>query len=390
MSKRILTSVAFMFLAAVWALPAAAQFGAIEGNIKDPDGKPLMVDNASVAIDRTDMKGHWEYKMKPKDKGHYYYGGLPLGTFKVTLQVDKKDVDSVSGVKVGLGEPQKVDFDMKQTQMRQQAAAAGIAVAPSAPGGGQAPKLSKEEMAKIQEAEKKRDEAMKKNAALQASFNAGITAMQAKNFEEAVNQFNIAAQSDANQSAVWANLGESYNGLSKAKSGDERKDALAKSEEAYQKALAIKPDDGPIHHNMGLVMINEGKTTEGIAELNKATQLDPTNAGKYYFNLGAVLTNQGKIDEAAAAFQNAIKADPTFKEAYFQLGTALMGKASLDPKTGKITPAPGTIEGFQKYLELAPDGPNAATAKSMIETLGGTLETEVKQKSEKPAAKKKP
>ena len=31
-----------------------------------------------------------------------------------------------------------------------------------------------------------------------------------------------------------------------------------------------------------------------------------------------------------------------------------------------------------------------AVAKQMIETLGGTLETEVKQKSEKPAAKKKP
>jgi tetratricopeptide (TPR) repeat protein len=152
--------------------------------------------------------------------------------------------------------------------------------------------------------------------------------------------------------------------------------------------LAIKPDDGAIHHNLGLVMISEGKTEEGMAELNKAAQLDPQNAGKYYFNLGAVLTNAGKVDEAAAAFQNSVKADPTYAEAYFQMGTALMGKATLDPKSGKITPAPGTVEGFQKYLELSPNGPNAATAKAMIETLGGTLETEVKQKSEK--GKKKP
>jgi len=90
--------------------------------------------------------------------------------------------------------------------------------------------------------------------------------------------------------------------------------------------LAIKPDDGAIHHNLGLVMISEGKTQEGMAELNKAAQLDPQNAGEYYFNLGAVRTNAGKVDEAATAFQNSVKADPTYSEAYFQMGTALMGK----------------------------------------------------------------
>ena len=65
-----------------------------------------------------------------------------------------------------------------------------------------------------------------------------------------------------------------------------------------------------------------------------------------------------------------------------------MGKATLDAKTGKITPAPGTVEGFQKYLELSPNGPNAAVAKQMIETLGGTLETEVKQKTDRNTKKK--
>jgi tetratricopeptide (TPR) repeat protein len=386
MSKRALRFVAFIFLTALFTIPAIAQFGAVEGNVKDVDGKPAV--GASIVIDRMDMKGHWE--TKTDKKGHYYYGGLPLGKFKVALQVDKKDVDAVSGLPIGMGDPIKQDFDMKQAQMRQQAAAAGIAVPSTTQAGGQAPKISKEEMAKIQEAQAKREEAMKKNAALLASFNAGKAALDAKDCQEAVSQFNIAAQADATQSAVFANLGESYNCLSRKQSGDERKDSLAKAEDAYQKALALKTDDGAIHHNMGLVMVSEGKIPEGIAELNKATQLDPANAGKYFFNLGAVLTNQGKIDEAAAAFQSAIKADPNYSEAYYQLGTALMGKASLDPKTGKITAAPGTIEGFQKYLELSPNGPNAAVAKEMIATLGGTLETEVKVKTDKNATKKKP
>src|SRR5690349_25120807 len=104
---------------------------------------------------------------------------------------------------------------------------------------------------------------MKKNAALQASFKAGMEALQAKNYEEAVTQFKAAGENDPTQSAVFAQLGEAYSQLSKTKSGDERKDALTKGEEAYQKALALKPDDGAIHHNLGLLMVNNGKAAEG-------------------------------------------------------------------------------------------------------------------------------
>ena len=42
---------------------------------------------------------------------------------------------------------------------------------------------------------------------------------------------------------------------------------------------------------------------------------------------------------------------------------------------GKITPVPGTEEAFQKYMQLKPDGPFAASAKSMIESMGSKVET---------------
>ena len=128
MPRRVSTFLVFLFLTALCAMPALAQFGAIEGDVKDADGKPLV--GYAISIDRLDMKGHYETKVKDK-KGHYYYGGLPLGRYKVTLQVDGKDVDNVSAVQVRLGDPQKVDFDMKQVVMRKQAAQAGIALPPS-------------------------------------------------------------------------------------------------------------------------------------------------------------------------------------------------------------------------------------------------------------------
>ncbi len=386
MSKRISLLFSFCFLAALWTIPAMAQFGAVEGDVKDVDGKPGT--GMQIVIDREDMKGHWDMIIKDK-KGHYYHGGLPIGKYTIIVRKDGKDMDSVKGVKVGLGDPLKMDFDLKQVAMRQQAAQAGIALPPANPGGGaQEQKLSKEQIAKIQEEQNKREEARKKQNQLQSSFNAGREALAAKNCEEAVNQFNIAAQNDPTQVAVFGNLADAYNCLAKQKSGDEKKEALAKSEEAYTKAIALKPDDGALHHNMGLVMVNAGKVQEGIAELTKATQLDPPNAGKYFFNLGAVLTNLGKGDEAAVAFQSATKADPNYAEAYYQYATALLAKASLDVKTNKMVPAPGTVEGFQKYLELAPEGPNAKNAKDMIEALGSTVQTEIKGSKQAPAKKK--
>jgi tetratricopeptide (TPR) repeat protein len=386
MANRFSTLLMVLFLTALCAVPALAQFGAIEGDVKNADGTPAI--GALIIIDRTDMKGHYQVAVKDKKTGHYYYGGLPLGMYKVAVKVGDKEVDTVNGVKVGLGDPIKVNFDMKEAAMRAQAAQVGIAVPQAQAGPGSAPKLSKDEQAKIEEATKKNEEIKKKNAQLTGGFNAGLAAMQAKDYEEAVKQFSVAGEADPSQSAVWANLGEAYNLLAKIKSGDERKNALTKGMEAYQKALALKPDDGSLHHNLGLLEVSAGQVDQGVAELQKAAQLSPADAGQYYFNLGAVLTNAGKTEEAIQAFQNSIKADSNKADSYYQLATALMGKATLDPKTGKISPAPGTIEGYQKYLDLKPDGPYADTCKQMITTLGGTIATEVKAPAD--SKKKKP
>jgi hypothetical protein len=52
---------------------------------------------------------------------------------------------------------------------------------------------------------------------------------------------------------------------------------------------------------------------------------------------------------------------------------------------GKVTPVPGTADAFQKYLQLKPDGPFADSAKSMLASLGSTIDTSYKN----PTAPKK-
>lgn len=63
-------------------------------------------------------------------------------------------------------------------------------------------------------------------------------------------------------------------------------------------------------------------------------------------------------------------AAPNIAESYFRQGQALVAQATYNSKTGKIVLPPGCGEAFQKYLELAPDGPHADTARSILEAAG--------------------
>ena len=84
-------------------------------------------------------------------------------------------------------------------------------------------------------------------------------------------------------------------------------------------------------------------------------------------------------------FKKAIEADPEYAEAHYQYGLSLYAKATTAADGKEIVPPDGTKEEFQKYLELAPTGPNAETAKAMLSSMGATVDVDYS----KPGAKKK-
>ena len=90
--------------------------------------------------------------------------------------------------------------------------------------------------------------------------------------------------------------------------------------EAYSKAIELKPDDPGSHNNYALALAKAKKFPEMQAELKKAADLDPQNAGKYYYNLGAMLVNSGQAEAAGEAFKKAIELTPTYADAYYQYG----------------------------------------------------------------------
>jgi tetratricopeptide (TPR) repeat protein len=350
----------------------------LEGDVKGEDGQPLK--GALVKIDREDIKGH--YQVKTDKKGHYFHAGLPIGTYKISLEVDGKDVDYIDKVRTTLGDPVVNNFDehaaAQKRQAMTQAADSGTLTKDQERG------LTAEQKAALEKQTKERAQALAKNKGLNDAFNAGMQAMTAKQYDVAVQQFTKASELDPNQNVVWAQLADADIGLAATKTGAEHDDAMNKGLEAFQKALTLKPDDAAYHNNYALALAKAKKFDEAQAELAKAATLDPPSAGKYYYNLGALLVNNGQTEPAGQAFKKAIDADPNYADAQYQYGIYLIAKAQVGAD-GKITPVDGTREAFEAYLKLKPDGPFAASAKAMLDSMSASLDT----KYQNPAATKK-
>jgi len=370
------------------ALTSFAQITAIEGDVKGEDGSPKA--NAVVKITRTDIKGN--YKCNTNKKGHYFYNGLPLGTYNITVEVDGKEMDGVNGVRTRLGDPTPINFDLQKIAQQRSAQAAQATAAAAS---GTAPALSKEQergMTKEQKeaydkAIKERESSMKKNKELNDAFTAGLAANQAKDYDTAITNLVKASELDPKQVAVWAQLADSYVGSASKKTGAEFDATMAKGIEAYNKAIELNPADAATHNNFALALAKAKKFPEMQAELQKAAELDPPKAGQYYYNLGALLVNAGQSEPAGAAFKKAIELDPNHADSYYQYGVYLVGKASF-AADGKVTPIPGTAEAFQKYLQLAPTGQFAESAKGMLSSMDQKVDTSYKNPNA-PAPKKK-
>ena len=144
--------------ALIFASAAFAQVSSIEGDVGE-DGTPFK--GALVNIERKDIKGH--YQVKSDKKGHYFHTGLPLGNYKLVVEVDGKDVDSVDNVRTKLGDSTVIDFDLQKNKQKQQSLAKAAETGTLTKE--QSRDMSPEEKAKLEKAVKEREQALSKNKA---------------------------------------------------------------------------------------------------------------------------------------------------------------------------------------------------------------------------------
>lgn len=351
------------------ASSAFAQTGQLRGRVLGEDGQGLR--NAMVFIERVGVRGN--YKVKTNKKGNYFHAGLPLGQYTVRLEVDGKQVYSINGYQVKLGEDKPLNFDLGEIRREAQAAQSSG----SGPTKEQLAAMSEQQRKEYEKALKARQQQISKNKELNETFNAGMEAKRLKDYAVSVQHFRKALELDANQHVIWGNMAEALSGLVSTKTGTERDQVGEEAITTYQKAIELEPDPA-YHNNLGLLLIRLQRIDEGTAELEKAAQMAPDNAGTYYFNLGATMVNTGNTQGAIDAFRKATVAQPDFANAYYQLATVLVGTAQMK-EDGSVIPAEGTVEAYQKYLELDPQGPYAASAQAMVQSLSGKLETTFEQ-----------
>jgi tetratricopeptide (TPR) repeat protein len=343
------------------SLPAAAQFGEVDGYVIGPDKKS--VPNAVISFDRYDTKAHTE--IKSDKRGYYHIATLPTGDYAITVTVDGQIRDRRDYVHISPGRQTAtagnsalgMTFTLKPAEVMQ-AEMKKEAAAPPAD----------------DEAAKKREAQERARKELMDSFAAGKTALDAKKYDVAIENLTKASTVDPKQAAVWSALADAYMGMARGQKSSEAGPTYDKAIAAFDKAIELQPANAGNYNNFALALAASGKMDQARANLQKAIEIDPVGAGKYHFNLGAFLMNAGKGDEAIDEFKKGIASDPKYAESYFYLGSTLAGKSTMDA-SGKMVPPAGTIEALQKYLELKPDGPNAQPAKDLIAALGSKVDT---------------
>jgi len=345
-------------------IPARAQqqTGSIHGHAQNTVGLPIAdgIVNIMVSGDKTP-----KYTFNTDANGDYKGAGIAPGTYAVTIREPTtpadKVVDQFPEVKITAGGDTLQDFDLTRPEYMAT--------------------LTPEQRKEIEETRKKNAAALGENAVIK-NLNATLAKAREddknKNYAEADSLMTQATQAKPTEPVLWFELGVAQNGEKKYD------DAVTSLKKAIDLNTAAKKPDmglaGGAYNELGTALTSLKKIDDATAAYEAAAKADPTHAGMYYQNQAIIMSRTGNSDAAAAAADKAIAADPTRPIPYYLKGQALVGKATIDPKTQKIVAPPGCIEAYEKYLELAPDGQFAAEVKAVLEGMGQTIKSSYKAK----------
>jgi tetratricopeptide (TPR) repeat protein len=196
---------------------------------------------------------------------------------------------------------------------------------------------------------------------------------------QAVAEFQAAQKAsgdkDPNAALFWAKLGDAY-------------DTAGRNDEAiqaYQQAITANPDVPGYYNNLGNVLARSGKIDEAKTAYEKSASLDPSNAASAWRNFGISLYNANRLGDAVEPLQKSLSLDPNSAQTWYLLGASLVYKMTTKRVGNKdeVVLAPGTVEAYQKALDLDPNGPWGAQAKEglvQLQAIAPGIDVSVKKK----------
>jgi tetratricopeptide (TPR) repeat protein len=374
----VLAAIVVAALASVLAPRAAAQQGSIAGTILDVSGKPWV----DIVMQAVSDQGAKQETKTDKD-GRYTFRNLRTGIYSVFVVFpppNDKQPPYESKCQVQSGEEAKVSINFQEVLAKQGSAAQEqVKKAEEAKSKMEGLKahfaagnalIDQEKQAKIELAKAPADQ---RDAAKQKLTD--LSDQAAKEFQEAAKSL---VEKDPNASLVWFKLGEAY-------------DTAGRNEEAaqaYQQAVNAKPEVAANYNNLGNVLARAGKIDEARAAYMKNAELDPANAATAWRNFGISLYNANRLGDAVEPLQKSAELDPKNPQTWYLLGASLVYKMTTK-KVGDKTEvqfAPGTIEAYQKALELDPNGTWGKQAKEgldQLQLMAPGIDTKVNLKKKK-------
>ncbi|MEA2543930.1 MAG: hypothetical protein QOH35_5296 [Acidobacteriaceae bacterium] len=353
----------WLALVALFLIPALAgaqdTTAKIHGHAQDPANAPIA--NGQVILS-TDGKTAL-YTFNTDANGDYKGEGIKPGTYYVTLfPTPGKAVDRFDNVKFATGTDTVQDFDLSRAEYVN--------------------KLDPAQRKALEEAKAKNAEINKENQGvgkLNELLKTARAANAAKKYDDAATAMQQATTIKADAAVLWLELGIAQTGQKKY---DDATTSLKKAMDLDTASKKPNPEIQAADDNaLGEVYANTNKVADAAASYDAAAKLQPANAGMFYTNETIVLSRAGQTDATIAAADKAIAADPTRPIPYYLKAQALISKATVDPKTQKIVAPPGTADAYNKYLELAPNGPMAPEAKSILAEIGEKVNNSYKAKT---------
>lgn len=309
MKRNVVVLALGTLLFAVGFLPAYSQtVGAqAEGKVTQ-EGKPLA--NAPVVFTNTETGK--SYKSKTDKNGEFQMLGVPYGSYEVNVLNEKGEKLSSDHTTLGTGNTSSrniIQIEAAKEPLTDNKF--GLAQ----PAG---PKLTKEQLAKIQSDNKK-------IAGLNSLISEAQNARQAQDWPKAENALKqlIAAAPDTTRWDFYMALGDAQSKSNKPADAVQTYDKgvqvaqslISGSSPADPKIPSLNPTAA--RQGAGRMLTAQGndymklqKQDEAIAALKKAAEIDPSSA-IYSYNLCGVEFSAQKFDDAKTACNNYLKLEPS-------------------------------------------------------------------------------
>jgi tetratricopeptide (TPR) repeat protein len=352
------------------AFIASAQTGELRGHVilNQADGTKAPTSDVAIDVYRIDLSG--KYNTKTNKKGEFVFAGLPyVGTYIIAASHPAARPTYLPNVKVGRdidyelilspGDGKRLTLDDIKASEKN---AGGGASSAKPSGESASSKAAREEAArKAAEIEAKNKKIEESNAIVARTFTAGNTALEAKNYDEAIKQYDEGIAADPGQAALLTQKSVALKGR-----GVDRYNAAITSKDEAAKTPGIEAAKSDFRASADAIK-------QAVDVLNAQTvPTDPQEQARFNANKIAALSTRAeamrlfvtKVDQAQVeagqkAYEDylAVETDPARKSAGQRgLAQMLFDANSFDKALAE----------YQKILATSPDDTDALVKSGML------------------------